>query len=61
MRDTDREIILDKSKAFEFHLTKQDIKDTDEIYKRIAKMKQNGMTEEKILCEILMGGNNDNL
>ena len=52
MRDSDGEIILDWSKAFHFHLTEQDIKETCEILGRMAEMKRKGMTQEEILCEI---------
>lgn len=56
MRDPDGEIILDWSNAFRFHLTEQDIKETYEMLERMAEMKRSGMTQEEILCEILMGG-----
>jgi hypothetical protein len=56
MRDSDGEIILDWSKAFRFHLTEQDIKETCEMLGQMAEMKRNGMTQEEILCEIFTDG-----
>ena len=57
MRNSDEELILDWSKAFRFHLTEQDIKDTCEMLKRMVEMKQSGMEEDEILCKILTDGN----
>lgn len=56
MRDSDGEIILDWSKAFEFQITDQDIKETCEMLGRMAEMKRKGMTQEEILREILTNG-----
>lgn len=57
MRDSNDEIILDWSKAFRFHLTEQDIKETCELLGRMVEMKKSGMEQDEILREILTGEN----